>query len=138
MAGGSMQGTSRLLQLAPESTKHQPDVAGADTPVVQNRRLEGSTQLPGVPMDGDIARVVIVGIIGGTITISMLMMAVARIFSSRRRHRELPESSVARLEERLERMEQAIDAMATEVERVAEGQRFTSRLLAGKQVERQP
>ena len=89
-------------------------------------------------MDGDIARVVIVGIIGGTITISMLMMAVARIFSSRRRHRELPESSVARLEERLERMEQAIDAMATEVERVAEGQRFTSRLLAGKQVERQP
>jgi hypothetical protein len=31
-----------------------------------------------------------------------------------------------------------IDAMATEVERVAEGQRFTSRLLAERPVEQQP
>ena len=88
-------------------------------------------------MDGDIARIVVVGIIGGTISISMIAMAAARVFSARRRNRELPESSVARLEQRLERMEQAIDAMATEVERVADNQRFTSRLLADKQVERQ-
>lgn len=33
---------------------------------------------------------------------------------------------------RLDRMEQAIDAIAVEVERVAEGQRFTSKLLAGR------
>jgi hypothetical protein len=33
---------------------------------------------------------------------------------------------------RLERMEQAIDAIAVEVERVAEGQRFTSKLLASR------
>ena len=33
---------------------------------------------------------------------------------------------------RLERMEQAIDAIAVEVERIAEGQRFTSKLLAGR------
>ena len=31
---------------------------------------------------------------------------------------------------RLERMEQAIDAMAVEIERIAEAQRFTTRLLA--------
>jgi hypothetical protein len=31
---------------------------------------------------------------------------------------------------RLERMEQAIDAIAVEVERIAEGQRFTTRLLS--------
>jgi hypothetical protein len=31
---------------------------------------------------------------------------------------------------RLERIEQAIEAMATEVERIAEGQRFTTKLLA--------
>ena len=31
---------------------------------------------------------------------------------------------------RLERIEQAIEAMATEVERVAEGQRFTTKLLS--------
>jgi hypothetical protein len=31
---------------------------------------------------------------------------------------------------RLERMEQAIDAIAVEVERISEGQRFTTRLLS--------
>ena len=87
-------------------------------------------------MDENIARMAIAAIIGGTIAISMIAMAVAKMVSSRRR-RDLPESSVARLEQRLERMELAIDAMATEVERVAEGQRFTSRLLADRQVERQ-
>jgi len=33
---------------------------------------------------------------------------------------------------RLERIEQAIDAMAIEVERISEGQRFTTRLLSGR------
>ena len=87
-------------------------------------------------MDENIARMAIAAIIGGTIAISMIAMAVAKMVSSRRR-RDLPESSVGRIEQRLERMELAIDAMATEVERVAEGQRFTSRLLADRQVERQ-
>ena len=32
--------------------------------------------------------------------------------------------------ERLERIEQAIDAVAVEVERIAEGQRFVTKLLA--------
>jgi hypothetical protein len=36
----------------------------------------------------------------------------------------------ARLDARLERIEQAMDAMATEVERIAEGQRFTTKLMA--------
>ena len=88
-------------------------------------------------MPEEIMRIVIAGIIGITISVSMISMAVARIFTSRRR-KDLPDASIARLEERLERMELAIDAMATEVERVAEGQRFTSRLLADRQVERQP
>ena len=87
-------------------------------------------------MDGDIARIIVAGIIGVTISISMVAMAVAKMVAARRR-KELPESGIARLEERLERMEQAIDAMATEVERVADSQRFTSRLLAERQVERQ-
>lgn len=87
-------------------------------------------------MDENIARILIAGVIGVTISISMVAMAVAKMVSSRRR-KELPDSTIARLQERLERMELAIDAMATEVERVAEGQRFTSKLLADRQVERQ-
>ena len=88
-------------------------------------------------MDENIARIIIAGVIGVTISISMIAMAVSKMVSARRR-KDLPESTVARLEERLERMEMAIDAMATEVERVAEGQRFTTKLLADRQVERQP
>jgi hypothetical protein len=83
-------------------------------------------------MDENIARIIIAGVIGVTISISMVAMAVAKMVAARRR-KELPESSIARLEERFERMEQAIDAMATEVERVAEGQRFTTRLLSERQ-----
>jgi hypothetical protein len=86
-------------------------------------------------VEENIARIIIAGVVGMTISISMVAMAIARVVSSRRR-RDLPDASVARLEERMERIEQAIDAMATEVERVAEGQRFTSRLLE-RQVERQ-
>ena len=41
-------------------------------------------------------------------------------------HAALPNDVSARLE----RMEQAIDAIAVEVERISEGQRFTSKLLA--------
>lgn len=87
-------------------------------------------------MDENIARVIMAGVIGITISISMIAMAIAKIVTSRRR-KDLPDSATSRIEERLERMEQAIDAMATEVERVSEGQRFTSKLLAERQVERQ-
>ena len=87
-------------------------------------------------MDDNIARVIMAGVIGITIAISMIAMSIAKIVSAKRK-KDLPDSTVARIEQRLERMELAIDAMATEVERVAEGQRFTSRLLAEQQVERQ-
>jgi hypothetical protein len=87
-------------------------------------------------MPEEIAKIIIAGIIGGTITISMLALAVSKMVASRRR-RDLPESTIARIEQRLDRMEQAIDAMATEVERVADGQQFTTRLLAERQVEKQ-
>jgi membrane protein DedA with SNARE-associated domain len=39
-------------------------------------------------------------------------------------------------DDRLERIEQAVDAMAVEVERIAEGQRFVTKLLADKAPER--
>ena len=87
-------------------------------------------------MDENLANVIFAAVIGVTISVSMIAMAVVRIATARRR-KELPDSSIARLEARLERMEQAIDAMATEVERVSEGQRYATRLLAERQVEPQ-
>lgn len=42
----------------------------------------------------------------------------------------------AEVSQRLERMEQAIDAIAVEVERISEGQRFTTKLLADQSKQR--
>lgn len=47
---------------------------------------------------------------------------------------QLPSDTAARLE----RIEQAIDAMAVEVERIAEGQRFVTRLMSDRSGERVP
>ena len=40
------------------------------------------------------------------------------------------------LDQRLARIEQAVDAIAVEVERISEGQRFTTRLLSDRGAER--
>lgn len=45
-------------------------------------------------------------------------------------------SSSPATDHRLERIEQAIDSMAVEVERIAEGQRFVTKLLADRSAER--
>lgn len=87
-------------------------------------------------MDENLARVILVGVIGLTVTISVVVMSIAGVLTTRRK-RDAVSSSADRIEERLQRMEQAIDAIATEVERVSEGQRFTTRLLAEKQAEHQ-
>ena len=68
---------------------------------------------------------VIFGSIGGTI------VTVTRLFVRRSELREqLRSSGGSETELRLQRMEQAIDAIAVEVERMSEAQRFTTRLLA--------
>lgn len=61
-----------------------------------------------------------------TLTFGLPLM-IAHIRRTSRRDREDPETNV-----RLERIEHAIDAMAVEVERIAEGQRYVTQLLAGR------
>jgi len=46
-----------------------------------------------------------------------------------------PAKLPAEVAARLERMEQAIDSIAVEVERISEGQRFTTKLLADRAAE---
>lgn len=70
--------------------------------------------------------VMVVGIVFGTISMSVLTLARMRMRASQQRD-QLHDPAV---EERLYRIEQAVDAIAVEVERMAESQRFTSRLLS--------
>jgi hypothetical protein len=55
-------------------------------------------------------------------------MPIARAYA--RRLESKPTSIPGDVSARLQRMEQAIDSIAIEVERISEGQRFTTKLLA--------
>lgn len=72
---------------------------------------------------GDVA---LAAIIFGTSSITILTLARMRM-RSREQTGQLSDPGV---EDRLYRIEQAVDAIALEVERMAESQRFTARLLA--------
>lgn len=55
---------------------------------------------------------------------------LAKAFAARLERKPVGQSVPLEVTSRLERMEQAIDSIAIEVERISEGQRFTTRLLA--------
>jgi hypothetical protein len=55
-----------------------------------------------------------------------LARAYSRRMDAESRNPQIPSEVVARLE----RMEQAIDSVALEIERISEGQRFTTKLLS--------
>jgi hypothetical protein len=57
-----------------------------------------------------------------------LVRAYAKRLESRADVSRVPDE----VKSRLERMEQAIDSIAVEVERISEGQRFTTKLLSDK------
>jgi hypothetical protein len=71
----------------------------------------------------------------GTLAVLMpLALAAARAMMVRARNPK-PTPQVLESAARLERMEQAIDAMAVEIERISEGQRFVTQLMATKEKE---
>ncbi|MBC7789394.1 MAG: hypothetical protein H7Z74_05590 [Anaerolineae bacterium] len=51
-------------------------------------------------------------------------------YVDRLKHREITPKSIASLDARMERIEQAVDTIAVEIERISEGQRFTTKLLS--------
>lgn len=86
-------------------------------------------------MDHNTAEVIQFALVAGTIITSVLIIVVAM---ARRRPRGVEPSALHHIAERLDRIEQAVDSIAIEVERVSEGQRFTSKLLADKAAESVP
>ena len=81
--------------------------------------------------------VAIAAIVMGTMTgmLLPLIRAWARRLESRGAPTALPLRDV---EERLDRIERAVEAIAVEVERVSEGQRFVTKLLAEKPAAKLP
>lgn len=72
-------------------------------------------------------------IVGLSFTLLMAIAVPLSIGYARRLWRGKPQPSAPKVDEiapRLERLEQAVDAVAIEVERISEGQRFVTRILA--------
>jgi hypothetical protein len=61
-----------------------------------------------------------------------IVLPVVRAWAKRVENRGNPERLPAEVTSRLERMEQAIDSIAVEVERISEAQRFQTKLLSDK------
>jgi hypothetical protein len=63
--------------------------------------------------------------------IGILGFPLVRVFARRLdRRNDVPPASLTRIDERLSHLEAGVDAIAVEIERISEGQRFTTRLLA--------
>lgn len=77
---------------------------------------------------------IVLFITGGTVAI---FTPIARAYA-RKMDRQSDAAVPEHVTARLERMEQSIDAIAEQVERIAEGQRFTTKLLAEKEPQRVP
>jgi len=75
----------------------------------------------------------ILAIGGFFFTVIVLTLGVPLVRSWTRRREQEPPKSIVAMDERLARMETAIEAMSIEVERISEGQRFVTRLLAERE-----
>ncbi len=78
-------------------------------------------------------------IIGMTFTLLLVVVIPMSIAYARRIWRGTPKPTVAQrddLSPRFDRLEQAVDAIAIEIERISEGQRFMTKVMAERPVER--
>jgi len=64
------------------------------------------------------------------VPVTAIGFPLARAFARKVEHGQSVPRVPSDVSARLERMEQAIDSIAVEVERISEGQRFTTKLLA--------
>jgi hypothetical protein len=83
-------------------------------------------------MDPDVANfaVVAVIIVGMVASLSGITVWLVRGVQSKAPRRDTP--NVLQMEQRFDQLQQSVDAIAVEVERIAEAQRFSAKLLADR------
>ncbi len=82
-------------------------------------------------MDRYTAIVAVTSMVVGTA--GFVAVVWAFVYMRTRRSQGVDMSAVGRIEDRLTRIEQGVDAVAVEVERISEAQRFTTKLLNEQQ-----
>jgi hypothetical protein len=68
--------------------------------------------------------------LSGQICGTILIISLVGAWLGRRKSAALPKDVMQRIDLRLTEMQQSLDAVAVEVERISEGQRFATKLLA--------
>lgn len=86
--------------------------------------------IPDIPQGAQDVAMLFIICMAAAIILTPLMRAFGRIIE---RRAEPPARLAPEIQSQLVRMEQAIDAIAVEVERVSEGQRFATRLLSDRE-----
>jgi hypothetical protein len=110
----------RILQLESDLAETGRQFTAAPTALLGAAELRES--------DWDPADVLAVA--GGTLIMAVAAVLVFRLVRRIWKGKPPPRPALAESAQRLERMEQALDAVAIEVERISEGQRFVTRLLS--------
>jgi hypothetical protein len=123
---------TRIVQLEQEIAANGRALANAPLELVPSEAVSAPEPRYG-PFTSD--QLTGITIVGTLFVLAPLAFAAARAMLARARQPKLtPEMLEAT--RRMERMEQAIDAVAVEVERISEGQRFVTQLMAKSQPER--
>ena len=73
------------------------------------------------------------GMLTGIVMVIGFPLAIVYARKIWKRDSDTPSAATYQTDQRLERIEHAIDAMAVEVERISEGQRFVTKLLADRE-----
>ncbi len=117
---------ARLTELDQRIATTDQAIAAADAKVAQTAGAPGAIQVD-LPRQSDVPEEAIVfgGLIGLALVLPISIAFARRIM--RRGH--VPTNITKDLDERFTRLEQAVDAVAIEVERVGESQRYVTRML---------
>lgn len=75
----------------------------------------------------------VIGILGSLTIIGAVLYPIARALARRIEGKPVNAQIAPATDARLDRIEHAVEAIAVEVERISEGQRFTTKLLAERQ-----
>lgn len=120
---------SRMQVLDARIIEQSKAVAAADLRVATQKGVPGAYVPPLRDLDGPPREVFQMGFVLALALILPTSLAFARRIWRRGSRHSAPIGISPEIDERLTRLEQAMDAVAVEVERVGEGQRYVTRIL---------
>ena len=115
---------NRILQLESDLAETGRQLSSAPAGLVAS----SSVGMPFALNPGQVTAISIISVIGITCVAFPIAIAIARKIWRSGLRRD-PAAVAPESAQRMERLEQAVDAIAIEIERVSEGQRFVTRLL---------